>query len=473
MSRNRPPRFAILDKDVRQALKEWHEDSSADSPLSYLYLFRQAQREEQVTAHQATNQVLLKAIDVLQETHHEDARLLRLRFLDLLPVYRLANQSNVAESTFYTKQREAINRLTDTIERLEVAACAAQQELLIARLEAATYVNLIGLDEHVAHLQRLLTTAGPPWLVSIEGIGGIGKTSLADRLLRQLIDHGRFDEIGWVSARQSRFTPDGAIRAVEKPTLTAEVLIEKLLQQLLPDLVLASGSSIQKMLAALRTCLKATPHLIVIDNLETLADIESLLPTLQDLANPTKFVLTSRKSLYTEPAIYHFPVPELNELSALELIRQEAQLSNLPVLAESNDEVLKPIYQTVGGNPLALRLVVGQTHIHPLESILYDLRTARGQPVERLYTFIYRHAWDSLDALSQQVLLIMPLVNPQGDELEYIAEVGDVDIGDLRLALNKLVTLNLVDARGGLNDRRYSIHSLTRTFLHKQVAQWI
>jgi hypothetical protein len=35
-----------------------------------------------------------------------------------------------------------------------------------------------------------------------------------------------------------------------------------------------------------------------------------------------------------------------------------------------------------------------------------------------------------------------------------------------------LVLLNLVDARGGLHERRYTIHSLTRTFLQEQVAKW-
>jgi hypothetical protein len=241
---------------------------------------------------------------------------------------------------------------------------------------------------------------------------------------------------------------------------------------LLPELAPAHSSSVAQLLTVLRPRLKTTPHLIVIDNLETLVDVESLLPTLQDLANPTKFVLTSRKSYYSEPNLYHFPVPELSEPDALRLIRQEATVSNLPVLAASADDVLRPIYQTVGGNPLALRLVVGQIHIHTLESILHDLRSARGQPVEQLYTFIYRQFWDNLDSLSRQVLLVMPLANPQGDDLEYIAEVGDIAVGDLRQALNKLVTLNLVDARGGLNDRRYSIHSLTRTFLQEQIARW-
>ena len=39
-------------------------------------------------------------------------------------------------------------------------------------------------------------------------------------------------------------------------------------------------------------------------------------------------------------------------------------------------------------------------------------------------------------------------------------------------ALDLLVRLNLVESRGGLNERRYTIHSLTATFLLEQVLRW-
>jgi len=54
-----------------------------------------------------------------------------------------------------------------------------------------------------------------------------------------------------------------------------------------------------------------------------------------------------------------------------------------------------------------------------------------------------------------------------------LAGVSKIEHTPLRQALDKLVTLNLVDSRGDdLNQRRYTIHSLTRTFLHEQVVQW-
>lgn len=224
---------------------------------------------------------------------------------------------------------------------------------------------------------------------------------------------------------------------------------------------------------ALRSRLKELPHVIVIDNLETVTDIETLLPTLQRLANPSKFVVTARENLYGLGNLYHFKVDELSPPYALHLIRDEAANCGLPVLAMSSDAELLPIVETVGGNPLALRLVVGQTHIYGLQSILYDLRQARSQPATNLYTYIYQKAWAKLGALERKALLVMPFAGPDGDDLGYLAEVGDLDLDDLCSALNQLVTLNLVDARGGLNDRRYAIHNLTRTFLLEQVVKWL
>lgn len=466
------PRFRNLANEVRDAFKLWHGDANAESPLRSLYLFRQLEQSGYNNQRRINNNLLDSALALLKQTHEIDADLLQKRYLDLWPIHRLAHQFNVAESTVYTLQRQAIERLAETIYQMELQASATQKALLLTRLEPATYVNLIGVEEQLTQLQAVVAAPVPPYVVAIEGIGGIGKTSLADALLRRVIQQSVYDEIGWVSARQQRFNLGGTIHSLTEATLTPEILVEKLIRQLLPNFVAPTGSSSEKILHQLQARLKEIPHLVVIDNLETVLDVESLLPTLQTLCNPSKFLLTSRESLRIAPNIYHLAVTELNEANALQLIRQEAELSNLPMLAACTDEELLPIVATVGGNPLALRLVVGQTHLYTLESILADLRAAQGATVQNLYTFIYRRIWDKLDERSRQVLLIMPLVKPGGEALEFIAQIGNLDVGQVRMALNQLILLNLVDARGGLHERRYTIHSLTRTFLQEQVAKW-
>ncbi|MEM7132682.1 MAG: NB-ARC domain-containing protein [Chloroflexota bacterium] len=460
-----------LSDAVQNALKQYHGDSFAQSPLSSLYLYRQAFKNC-TSPRQATNQVINDSLDTLTQNHPKDAELLNMRFLDLKQISSVANKLNVAESTAYASQRNAVKRLADTVRSMEAEARAQQMGKLEQRLESPTYGELIGAEQHIDTLMPQIQSVESPWIIAIEGMGGIGKTSLADILMRTMIHQGTYDEIGWVSARQERFNLGGVVSFIENPVLTGEQLLEKLCQQLLPHLSLSIQGDTEQMLQTLRRRLRDVPHLIVVDNLETLKDVESLLPTIETLTEPSKFILTSRESFYGEPNIFHYSIPELNEAYALALIRQEATKRNLPELAASHNEALLPIYKTVGGNPLALRLVVGQTHIHPIGDVLSDLKEARGETVDTFYTFIYRKAWDSLDELCQRIFLGMVLVKPGGDDIEFLSAVSKLEVDDVRLALNRLVTLNLVDARGGLHERRYSIHGLTRTFLQEQVAKW-
>ena len=129
-------------------------------------------------------------------------------------------------------------------------------------------------------------------------------------------------------------------------------------------------------MAALEGRLHHAPHLIVVDNLETVADVETLLPALARLANPSKFLLTSRDAFSGQAEIYHFPVPELAEADATALIRAEARLRNLRHVTEASDADLRPLVDTVGGNPLALRLVTGQLYLFALPQVIENLREA-------------------------------------------------------------------------------------------------
>ena len=467
MESTQPPSPPLLNEAIKQALKDWQQEAPVDACFAQLYLYRKLQRKSGSNAKLALNQLLLDSIRRLQETDEQAARFLHARYLDGLPMSRLENQMNLAESTLYVLQREAIERLTTTLLTADTTALHDQQVRMRVRLGPQRHGELVGLEEPLAKLQALVTTPGPPWLIALEGIGGIGKTTLANALLHRVIDAGQVDDIAWVSAQSERLSLLGQVETEQRPALTAAGLIEALAQQLIP------GSPPDRQADALRVRLKELPHIVVIDNLETVIDVESLLPTLQMWANPTKFVLTARESLFGIPNLYHAKVEELSTAHALQLVRQEAAMRGLPVLATSSEAELLLIVETVGGNPLALRLVVGQNHFYGLQSILYDLRQARSNTATNLYTYIYQKAWAKLDPLGRRALLVMPLGSPLGDDLEYLAEVGDLDRDELRMALNQLVTLNLVDARGGLNDRRYSIHNLTRTFLEEQIERWL
>lgn len=463
--------LAQLRADLQTALKQW-QVAAAAQPLADLALFRQAQQNTGDSPRQIVNQRLLELLDQLAAEHPKRAAALRLRYLDGRTVRETANHLNLEEPTIFTLQREGIDHLARLLYKRELHLRTTQRASREQRLEPPSYTDLIGVEPHLDQLLVLLTTAGPPWLVAIEGMGGIGKTALADALMRRLAAATTFGDFGWVTARRANFDLGGGLHSLAQPVLTPATLVQLLVTQLWGSDTLLMASPVAQQQAALQTRLQQNPHLIVIDNLETRDDVECLLPLLRQLSNPSKFLLTSRERIQGEPSLYHFTVPELSATDAIQLVRHTATISNLPHLATASDHELQPIYATVGGNPLALRLVVGQSYFDPLPLILADLTAARGARVEELYAHIYRRAWDGLDEESRHVWLALPLLVEQNATLASLAATTHLDSHDLRRALEKLICLNLVNVQGSIHERYYTLHSLTRTFLQEQVGQW-
>ena len=456
-----------LEPQVLDCLRNWHAPSPESHPWQNfaLYAGLNALRSD-------LNRMLLAALDSLAQDDSQAAQVLRLRFADEMTAYQAANRLNVVEGTIYKWQREAVSKLTDTLWRLEAEARSERQRRLTDCLPPATYTRLFGVESHLASLRKTLLAPGLPWLTAVESLGGMGKSALADALCRTLIQQGAVSAVAWVTAQEQQLSLGGVLRPVERPALTSAELVQSLSQQLLaadPDYAILPQARREERLTER---FRATPHLVVVDNLETLTDVDALLSYLRRWANPTKFLLTTRRRLLAEADIYHFTLPELGQADGLALVRHEAGLRNLPEVAAAPDSVLAPIYDCVGGNPLALRLVVGQLHVHPLPTVLDDLRAAQGGPASALYTHIYAKAWHALGENARRVLLAMPLVAPDGGELALLAAISRLPPDDLRAGLGQLVRRNLVDAQGDLHQRRYSIHSLTRTFLHEQVLHW-
>lgn len=465
-----PPDPPPLRDAVHSALRLWHKDDSDISPLDSLFLYR-LRRRQAGSNRQATNEVLLEGLESLALRFPESAAVLRLRFLDHQLANAVANQLNVAESTVYAMQKDALDRLAETLLLLDHQARAARRSKIEGRLEPPTHGELIGVEGHVETLSQSLLTEGPPYLLALEGLGGIGKSALADALLRHVLSFAAFDDFGWVTARQVSFA-GGGIRPVARPALTSDALIEALLTQLTAGESQPAKLTPPQALEALHARLQQ-PHLIVVDNLETVLDIEHLLPVLRRLAGPSKFVLTSRQSLFFEPGLRHFVVPELSAQDALLLLRREASLRCLDAIAAASDDALQPIYQTVGGNPLALKLVIGLSCALSLGEVLANLAAARGRKAEELYNYVYRCSWEQLDQPAREVLLAMLLIAPQGGVKEDLIAITHLDPAVVGDALETLAALNLVDyTQGDLHGKRYSIHQLTRRFLEHQVLGW-
>lgn len=451
-----------LTQKLHLFLKRWHKPSTDNSPLNGLLVVKQAQNSH-ADAIAASKQVILSAMAELRQHSEVSVDLLHERFVDNQKVHTVACKFDMSAGTFYERMKIAVQELASVIQVRENES----RQLYRFKKQASfpNPVDLVGVEVYLDRLYAHLVSADPPWLIAIEGKGGSGKTALAATLAQRIIDDFTLDDFAWVSIDQQH---DDLQTGLGPAGWLAVDLVTTVLEQL-GEVIHHPTDDLDALLYRLETRLKAERCLVVIDNIEQTHDIQSLLPALDRMTNPSKILLTSRASLQ-EYGVFSVHLPELTETLALDLLRQEAHHCNLPALAEAPSGALQRIYDAVGGNPLALQVVAQQTSVYSLDVVLARLSDMPTSRTKQLYDSIFENAWQSLSDDERQVWLAMALVSDEGAPLDLLQATIEVDDAVLINALDTLVRLNLIDSVGGLNDRQYTIHELTRAFLRSKIS---
>jgi len=293
-----------------------------------------------------------------------------------------------------------------------------------------------------------------PYLVSIDGIGGIGKTVLALEVAHECLRASRsegptdgiptFSGLIWTTAKDRDLTLnallDAVARTLEYPGIAQQPIEDKRV--------------------AVRKLLQEKPYLLIVDNLETITD-EGVRDFLHDLPEPSKALITTREQKLRH--VWAISLKGLTEPEALAVIRNEGRRLGLASLERAEDQVLSHLYQATGGAPLAIKWAVGQIKQkgQSLDTVLEALHEARGS----IFDTIFARSWGLLSTGARQVLVVMPIFATSASRAG-IEAASDVHHYDLDEALGQLVEMSLVDATDELDlaRRRYSIHPLTRAF---------
>ena len=463
----------ITTDDVWEALRLWHGAETEHWPLAHLRLSLQIDQEQMEFASLAQGGVaaqnratLNRALEVLRTRAPSAEDLLRQRFEHLRDVLDLAHALNVTESSIYYRQRVAVNSLTEIIIGLEEKASSDWQERMVSRLELPTYTTLVGVEQQVQTVLDVLSDEATQFIVSIDGLGGLGKTALADKVTRELIRTTCFDEIAWVTAKQTHLSTLGRLKVDSgRPALTFPLIIDRLAEQFELN---QDGRSQLEQQRLVKQFLQQRRCLVVIDNLETLADYDVLLPELKRWQNPSKFLLTSRLRLIDELDVFSLSLKELSSRSAIELMRLEASRTNFQALLEAKDDELAAIHRAVGGNPLAIKLVVGQARFYSLPQVLQRFSNQSQQT--DLFRYIYLEAWESLSDAGKTVVLALTEAGESGFPFEHLHTVSGLSEEEVQQALERLILLSLVDLGGTLMERRYRLHRLTEVFILNMFA---
>jgi hypothetical protein len=456
-------------KRIHKALRAWHKQHGENVLVDLLLAHRIRTTLDTASPRLITNQVLIEGLDLLKEVNAEAYDLIQRRFLNKETAREVAYSLNVSPDVVYQRQRAAIQQLAQFIWAQEARLRQKQAQRVARRLEPPTYTRLFGIEEKITDVRTILEQDAAPWMLALEGTGGMGKTSLADALVRHLAYGTHFQEIGWVSARRRMFRLPGSIETLPPcPTLTFTEMVDRLIEQF--ELTNLKRQSDREKQAGLKAYLNARRCLIVLDNLETLPDHHALIARLRELTDPAKFLITTRHSLRGESGVYILRLGGLSREDTFRLIRYEAETQGLTELAQAPEAVLAPIYTLTGGNPLATKLIVGQTHTFALSTVLDRLQTQEQRPVRELLDFIYKDAWHALTPDQRKVMQALLLVPDEGGKIEQIAAASDLSIGETAACLSRLATLSLLTVNGGLDKRRYVLHELTQEFVAQQTT---
>jgi hypothetical protein len=181
--------------------------------------------------------------------------------------------------------------------------------------------------------------------------------------------------------------------------------------------------------------------------------------------------------------VYAVHLPGLDEDGALRFIRQEAQEKNIQNVSSAGVSELKQIAETTGGSPLALKLVVGQLGLLPLETVLEQLRKVKLPKSDsdkndyvRFYKGIFSPSWKLLSEDGKKLLISMSHFAPGiGGTYDAVKATSDLADDILNHCIDELWRLSFLEKgeSPSLKKVRYYLHALTQYFVLSDIVKVI
>jgi LuxR family glucitol operon transcriptional activator len=239
-------------------------------------------------------------------------------------------------------------------------------------LPQRSYTRFVGRQAELKRLTQLLLPhpRSRHFVVTLDGIGGVGKSALALELAYRYRDSyatlaadERFEAIVWVSAKRTLLTAGGIQQRAQSFNTLADLYreIATVLEQ--PAILQADLEGRRGLVDRALTAQRA---LLIVDNLETVDD-EELLSFLREIPDPTKVIVTTRHRIdiaYTI-RLNGMPAPDAQALMLVEAARKNVELP---------DPITGDLYRRTGGLPLAIVWSIGLISLgHSIESVLRRL----------------------------------------------------------------------------------------------------
>lgn len=303
--------------------------------------------------------------------------------------------------------------------------------------------------------KELLKKVNDYHMVFLQGVGGIGKSTLAIFVARKY-KHRKRAHIIWCTSKNEVLTLDKILNSIAHffgftgiDSLELDAKRDKILQ-----------------------VLKQNRSLLVIDNFESIENDVSIKAFLNAVDINCKILITSRNSTVVSPDQANLQVDTLTDKNAILLMRKELEKHSRPEL--SMDEYNK-LLGTIGGSPLAIKWSIGQiaTNGHTVDTICAQLRHVGVAGSSELFENIFKMAWQELNDIQKDILYLLQFfITPVSAKALWKLS-GVTDETQFTCEISKLFRLSLIDSNleSDVERRFFSMHSLTNSFVFTELKK--
>lgn len=316
------------------------------------------------------------------------------------------------------------------------------------------YEDFIGREAEIKKVMEQLHPDSRPWIITIDGIGGIGKSALALEIAhrylnpKKLAAAERFDGIVWISAKETMLTADG-LRTRPQVLRNLSDIYAAIAVTLRQEKITRAGSEIEQD-GLIRDVLTQQRVLIILDNLETVDD-EKVNVFIRELPKPTKAIVTTRHRIDVSFPIRLTGMPWED---IKKIIEQECNKKNVKLTLEEAQQ----LFHRTAGVPLAVVWSIALMGIgYPIKTVLEKL----GDAEDKFAEFCFKESLESIrPEPTYKILLSLALfaTDASRDALGIIPELSTRDRDD---GLVRLETLSLVDKQAD----RFKLLPLTKTYV--------
>lgn len=376
-----------------------------------------------------------------------------------------ANEQPGLPATASARSAELNDQIPTTIHR-PGNGVISRKTLPWHNLPARAHTAFIGSKSPIAKLLNLLSAHHPASMISIEGVGGIGKTALVLEIAHRCLLAAQnpaafpniptFDAIIFVSAKTQHLIGG---------KLSQRLQIESSLRDIFRiifrtfDALDTISPALEEQVEQIRSLLSRQQTLLIVDNLETLEEQEYVLSFLYELPSTVKVVCTSRIRFGVGTTIALGCLSVDDSLALIQHYAQEKAVQISSVEAQA-------LYQQSGGLPLAIAYGMGQIAVYG--SIPKALPAHPAPTGNALMQYCFQESVPQLEGQPAYYLLLALafFVQPASNQaLEHVALL-DIDPDAGKEGLAKLHRLSLVERR----HEYYELHPLTRSYISMELS---